>query len=926
MAVPPLVGRETEIEALHDLLFRAESQGAALALFGEPGVGKSALLEQARQEAEDRGFAVLATAGVQAETSFPFAALHRLLQPLLHRLEELPPPQRAALAGAFGIEQAPAPVFLVGLATLALLGERAASSPLLLLIDDTQFLDPLSAQVIAFVARRLDADPIALLSACRKSGRGKLGEVEMSVLKVEPLDQRSSESLLDAEAPELPPKIRARVLAEAAGNPLALLELPVAWRADRDTAPLPIASLPLTARLEEAFSERYRELDAETRALLLVAALDEEGALEEVSAAARLLRGGEENLSWEPAVEANLVTVQGGFVQFRHSLLRSAIRQTATAKQRRQAHGALAEVLAGQPDRALWHRAASRSDPDERLASQLDEAAASALARGALATAKTALERASKLSEDSEKKGRRLLGAAELAHDLGDPDAVSWLLEKAEAVELCGAERTRLAWLREEQDGSWWSGESRIRSLIEIAEALAADGEMELAIRCLLSAARRIWWTTPSEPLGDLVSAAAERLEVDEGDPRLLAILASGDPIKRGASVLERIAEIDPETIADGAGLQLIGSAACAVWAHDEALEFLEAAVERLRSEGQLGLLAQALASQAWAAMHLSQETLAAEAADEAIRFAEETSQPHWATVARLAQAALLSERGRFGDAERLLAEAESTVVQAGAHSMIAMAQFARGRGAVAHQRYEQGLDHLGRALRFGEIGYHPFVAAWGLADMVEATVNLGDHAAAAEYEERLESLAAETQSPMLTAELQYARPLLAADEEAEALYEEALASELMMSWPDFRGRLLLAYGRWLRRQRRIAESRGPLRAARDTFDALAYYALADKARQELRASGETSRRRSDDARDQLTPQELKIAEMAAAGLSNKEIGRELFLSHRTVESHLYRMFPKLGITSRAELRDALPEAVVAEGAYAEAGNGLSVP
>jgi len=278
-----------------------------------------------------------------------------------------------------------------------------------------------------------------------------------------------------------------------------------------------------------------------------------------------------------------------------------------------------------------------------------------------------------------------------------------------------------------------------------------------------------------------------------------------------------------------------------------------------------------------------------------------------WATSAELAKASLAGERGDFDTANALAERAEAHLLANGPHAMLALVQFARGRGAVAHQMYSDGYEQLRRTLSVTDIAYHPFFGAWGLSDLIESAVNVGRDDEAENYLVMLESLAAQAQTPFLRAMLAYAKPLVGADDEAENLFQAAI-SEGLTGWPCYRGRLLLNYGRWLRRQRRIGESRAPLRAARETFDALAFHGLAETARRELRASGEKSGQRIPDARESLSPQELQIAEMAAAGLSNRVIGQRLFLSHRTVESHLYRVYRKLGLTSRVQLSAALGE------------------
>ena len=356
---------------------------------------------------------------------------------------------------------------------------------------------------------------------------------------------------------------------------------------------------------------------------------------------------------------------------------------------------------------------------------------------------------------------------------------------------------------------------------------MRSGGHSDLAVQCLLAAALRCWWGNPGQETRAGVVAAAEGMPLPEDAPAMLAILAHADPVAHGAFVIDRISRMTPHP-ADPAGAYLVGSAATAVWAYDLSLAFLDTAVSGLRAQGRLGSLAQALVSQAWAAVHLAREPLAVSAAEEAARLARETGQPREAVSAQLAQATIAAERGDFTAAEELASQAEAVLLPMGATPMLALVEFVRGRGAVAHQRYPEGFDHLRRVLDPADPAYHPFIGAWGLSDLVEAAAHTNSQDTAEAYLEQLESLAAATSGSLLRAEAGYARPMMADDDQAEALYQAALERDLA-NWPCYRGRMLLWYGRWLRRQRRAAESRVPLRSARDGFDALAFPALAEK-------------------------------------------------------------------------------------------------
>jgi DNA-binding CsgD family transcriptional regulator len=901
-----MFGRERELNMLNDLLdhLRAGS-GAALIVRGEPGIGKSALLAAGVARARDEGLQVFSAVGVQSETHLPFAGLHQVLAPIRHLAEALPARLRAALLAAFGMANDVAPeLFLVALATLELIADTAEGSPVLLVVEDAQWLDHASGEVLAFVARRLEAVQTAMLVAIRDGHDGPFDTAGLADLRLGGLDEHAAGALLDARNPALGPVLRRRLLEEAAGNPLALVELPSAvCLGQGEEAALLAERLPLTPRLERAFAARGAELPQATRSLLLVSAADEGCMLGEVLDAVSLIEGRRVTIeALAPAAAARLVEIEGTRLRFRHPLVRSAIYHAAGVAQRRGAHAALAEVLVD-PDRSVWHRAAAALAPDERLAAQLEEAADRAGRRGAVAVEMAALERAADLSVRPEHRGRRLLRAAELAFELARPRVGLRLLRAAELLEMRTQERTHLAWLREMHDEAGGPGATDIGGLEGVAERLSLDGHVDLAVKLLLRVAERSWWGNPDQAIGRAIVAAVDRLPIAGDEPGALAALAKADPVRRGAAVLERISHLTPDA-AEPVGMYEIGLAASAVWAYDLALRFLNPAVDGLRAQGRLGLLAQALVAQAWAAVHLGREPLAVSASDEAVRLAAETGEPRWAVAAQLAQATIAAERGDFELVDRVTREGEASLLALGATSMLALVRFVRGRGAVAHQRYAEGFEQLRQALEPSDRGYHPFVGAWGLGDLVEAAAHTGQTDTARSYLDQLETMAAATSGSLLRAQAGYARPMVADDDHAEALYRTAIESDLA-NWPCYRGRMLLWYGRWLRRQRRVAESRVPLRRALEGFDALAFPRLGESARQELRASGEASRRRVPEAWDQLSPQELQIARLAATGLSNREIGLQLYISHRTVGGHLYRIFPKLGLTSRAQLRSS---------------------
>jgi DNA-binding CsgD family transcriptional regulator len=905
MSAQALAGRERELALVDERLMLASHRGSALVVCGDAGMGKSALLQAARRRAVDHGLATLMTAGFQSEAHIAFAGLHRLLRPVLGSLDRLPGPQREAVQAAFGLREAAAPdFFLIALASLDLLSEMAAAAPLLLVIDDAQLLDVATCNVLTFVARRLELEPIVMLFAVRDGSAPWIDRAELPELRLEPLNDASSAAVLDANAPGLASGLRRRILAEARGNPLALTELPRALASGFD--PIPATPLPLTERLERAFAARLSGLSVSVRTLLLVAALDDGGDQERILAAASMLEelnGGTAGIAeLADAQAAGAVTVNGDGLRFRHPLVRSAVYQRSLAPERRAVHKALARVYRGDPDRGVWHLAASSDGPDDRIAVELEAMADRAARRGAASVAVAALERAARLTTQDLPRGRLLLRAAWLAYELGDLDASNGLVRDAQLLALGPPEQTLLRYLLELRQENTWPGTANIGTLVEIAGQLQTIGETNRALDALEVAAKRCWRWNPDLQTRDLVVAAAERMSVPDSDPRLLAVLAQADPVKNGRSVIDRISRLKPD-LSDPAGMHLIGLAANAVWAYDLGLMFLTVAVDGLRAQGQLRELAQALTNQAWAAVHLAREPLAVSAAEEGIALARETGQLGSVVAAQLAKAAIAAERGDLRGTETLTREAEALILPMGATPMLALVQFARGRGAVAHQHYAEGFEHLRRTLDPADAAYHPFIGAWGLSDLVEAAAHTGHKDTAEAYLEQLEDLAARTSGSLLRATAGYARVMIATDDAAETLYQQALGTDLA-NWPCYRGRMLLWYGRWLRRQRRVTESRSPLHAALDGFRALAFPELAETARQELRASGDQPDRRSPEAWTQLTPQELQIAQMAAAGDTNRMIGERLYLSPRTVQSHMYRIFPKLGITARNQLRD----------------------
>ncbi|MDN3028572.1 helix-turn-helix transcriptional regulator [Streptomyces sp. S.PB5] len=902
-----LYGRSSELNQLSDLVQRGiAGTGGALLVRGEAGIGKTALLQAVRDTAVAQGCRVLSALGVQSEASVPFAGLHQLLNPVFpDHVGLLTGRQREALYAAFGMAHSPSPeMFSVGLASLELISGFAEESPVVLLIDDAQWIDGPSSEVLAFLARRLEAERAVMLLAVRDGHDTVFQNAGLPELALPALDEDAATKLLTTHAPGLSPLVRQRLLTEAAGNPLALVELPTTLD-DGEVPQTVLPWLPTTRRLERSFLVRAATLPGRTRALLLIAAADDQGDLAEILRASTLLEGQDIAVdSLEPAVTAGLVELSGHEIRFRHPLIRSAVYHAATPKRRLAAHAALAATLSAHQERRAWHRAAAASGPDDSVALDLEAAAAKALLRGAPGAAAEALRQAALLSSADTHRGRLLLRSAEINFDLGNADLARRQLAEAQSARLETVERLRLTlWAEALNEESWFTPE-RVRVFADVADQLA-DAEKDgaaLALRALWPLSIGCWYGNPSAETRAMVVKTARRLQRSDNDPMVLSVAACADPVEEAAWVIAETTRLPADAVSDPVEQHALGASLTAVWAYDLSWPYLCAAVDGLRRQGRIGLLGEALASQAWAAIPLGKHRLARSAADEARRLSRDTGRTRWAYVADLALAALESERGEPDKASSLIQATEAELLSVGAQSILGFAQIARARHAIVNNQHHEAFEQLSRVLDPSDVTYHPFVGYMGMADLIEAAAHLGRDDEAARHLARLDALAERTNAPYLTAMATYARPLVASDDQAEALFQQALESRLLSSWPFHRARLLLAHGRWLRRRRRVAEARRPLRSALESFEALGIAAFGQAARAELRAAGETVDGPAPDALDRLTPQELQIAKMAATGMTNREIGAQLFISHRTVGQHLRRIFPKLGITSRGQL------------------------
>jgi DNA-binding CsgD family transcriptional regulator len=896
-----LLGRVAARRQLTGMLDAVERRGSSLVVVGEAGVGKSALISSVAAEAGARGFTVRTSRSVPSETHLPFAALFPLLEPSLPIADGLPDAQRRVILGALGFIEVEGidPSFLA-LATLNLLREQAVDAPLLVVAEDVQWLDRQSAEVLGFVARRIQHDPIVFLASSRTTSSGQLNEARVAELDIEGLDEDDARSLVEAHAPGLAPQLRERLLDEANGNPLALIELSRHWSRLPPGTIVP-SLVPVTDRLAAVFTERYRELSEPTRLLLLVAALDA-GAFgpESMQAATRLAGTPVDPSMLDAAIAARLLRVEGGKIRCQHPLVPAALAQTAGLSERRAAHAALAAAH-GDSDRATWHRAAAVVGTDEQVAAALDEFAVRGRRRGAVDVALTALERAAELSPDPAHRGRRLVRAAELAFDLGRPDAADRLLDAAEQLRLDPVDRARAMWRRQILGDGSCRSIGQVQALVRIIDQMAAAGDTDLALDSMVTVADTAWQTDFDAGRRAAVAEAADGLAVRGDDPRLLNVLGLAQPVERGFAVVEQIRAIAPSRIDDPGDLRLLGTTAGFLGDPETSAFFLDHAVRGLRAQGRLGPLSNALVSRSWAAWHLGRWDTAASSAAEAVVLGEQSGRPMTASGARLVQGALAAARGDAAAAEAITGEAEATFRRLGATTMLALAALVTGFAMLSDDRPLDAVLHLQPYFDDENLGAAMVICQGSLGTFVDAGLQCGRRDSAVAAVEAITRLATRGRSPTSDVVLTFAETLLAPDERAEQCFDHALRQGTTL-WPFPRARLLLAQGSWLRRQQRIVESRIPLRAARDTFDRLGATVWADRTRRELRASGESSGDRRPDVLDRLTPQEVEIVKLAASGLANREIGLRLYLSHRTVASHLYRAFPKLGITSRSEL------------------------
>jgi DNA-binding CsgD family transcriptional regulator len=898
--------RRRECEVLDRFLDATRAgESRALVVRGEPGVGKSALLEYLVEHAS--GCRVARAAGVESEMELTFAGVHQLLTPMLDRLQRLPGPQREALRTAFGLGSGSGSApdrFLVGLATLSLLAEVAEEHPLLCLVDDEQWLDQASAQVLGFVARRLAAESVGLVFAARVPGDEVAGLPE---LVVEGLPESDARALLEAALTgPLDASVRDRLVAETGGNPLALVELP------RGLTPAELAggfalpdAMPLSGRIEESFRRRLEMLPADTRRLLQLAAAEPAGDPVLLWRAAEGLGIGTQAAT--PAVEAGLLEV-GARVRFWHPLVRSAAYRSASVQDRQALHHALAGATdpEADPDRRAWHWAHATPGPDEQVAAELERSAGRAQGRGGLAAAAAFLQRSVALTRDPARRTDRALAAAQASFQAGAFDAALGLLAMAEAGALDEFQRAWVDLLRGHIALASGLGRDAPPLLLKAARRLELF-DLELARETYLNA----WGAAVLAGADDLleICRAARALPPPAaGDPRAVDLLLDGVAVliiegpAAATPTLQRAATALAGIPAEDALRWgwMATAASAAVWDFESMRVITARTVQLLRDAGGLAQLPVSLALlgtyTVWSGDLAGASSLIAEAAS----VAGVTGSP----MAPFAALSLLARQGKEAAASALIAE---TIARAGAVGQSMAATNAQWAAAVLYNglgRYEEAASAARQAASYP---FELYDSIWALPELVEAAARTGDTGLARDALERL----AETTQPCgtdfgLGVEAR-SRALLSDGAVADGLYREAIDRLRRTRLRPELARAQLLYGEWLRREGRRVDAREQLRAAHDLLDAVGMEAFAERARRELLATGERVRKRTVETRGELTAQEALIARLARDGLSNPEIGARLFLSARTVKYHLGKVFTKLDIGSRAQLHRVLP-------------------
>jgi DNA-binding CsgD family transcriptional regulator len=899
----PLYGRDAERAALGALAEAArESRSGVLIIRGAPGSGKSALLDDVA--ASSPGMRVLRATGIQGEAELAFAGLHQLVWPLRNLIGQLAVAQAAVLRGVLGAAQGPPPgQFQVGAATLELLAAAAEGRPLLALVDDAHWLDSPSAEAITFAARRLHADPIALVLVVRDGPQTAFDGSGFTELCLRGLDTEAAGALVDSGGP-LEPSMRSEVLRIADGNPLALLELPRAL-ASQPPGGDPLGEpVPLTPALEDAFLARVRALPAPSQRLLLLAAADSTADPAVVLPAARQLDIQAGDI--DAAEAAGLLRLTATEVSFRHPLVRSAVYQSAPFSERAQVHQALARTA--DPDRRAWHQAAALAGPDDTVADALEESATRARARSGFGAAAAALQRSASLTTDPATRSRRLAAAAEAAWLAGRPAPAASLLQQARELAA---------------DPKVAADIEYTQALIEMADATPADAYARLtraaatvaaadpgrAQKLLLQAREAAWLSAEPGAEAQVSRQAADLVAAQAGDPFAAAFLDGFarwlGPDPGGAVPRLRQAQDLADRSADPRHMFWAGIAALTLSDDEQARSFFGRETAQARSEGSVAMVAQALTMLSVSEFLQGHGASARATATEGLELAQATRQRNIACYHLVVLARVAASFGTEDETRSLVTQCYQATVNHRLPRIEHMTAVALGEMELARGNAERALAYLSEVAAAGLGPGDPLIRLHALPCYAEACIRTGQPDLAACAAASFGQWAAATQSAPDLGLHTRLLALLAPPEAADPHFDEALRFHLAAQRPFDRARTELLYGESLRRRRERLHAREHLRVALDLFERLGAHPWAGRARAELRATGETARPREPGLTEQLTPRELQVARFIAAGASTRQAASQMFLSPRTIDAHLRNIYAKFGITSRTELRVA---------------------
>jgi DNA-binding CsgD family transcriptional regulator len=902
-----LIGRESECERLDELLYGARlGRSEALVIRGEAGIGKTALLDYAAGRAA--GMTVVRALGVESEVEIEFSALLDVCRPLLDHLSDLPEQQADALRGALGLGPALAlDRFAVGAATLGLLAAAAEANPVLVVVDDAQWLDPASADALLFATRRLEADRAAVLYATRDGDEQSLDAPGIESLSISGL-QREDATILVRRGVEIAPAVADRLYDETGGNPLALIELPSLLSAEQLSGDRPLAQ-PLWAgsSVDRAFAARAEGLPEESQRALLVAAASTSNASETILGALALL--GLDAATMEPAEDAGLLTLIDGTLEFRHPLVRSAVYHAARPSERRVAHRALADACAdAAPEECAWHLAAAAIGPDEDVAAALERAADEARRRSGYAAAATALERAARLTPDPAARLRRLAAAAEAAWQAGRAEVASAQIDEILARTEHPALRAEVLRLRGSIEYFAGKGDAAADALLE-AMALLERSDPHGSVAAAADAVNALVRARKPERALETARAARTLAPADGGETDFEATATLGYALCFGGRYseaephLQRAVELLAGRSAIPSPLQAVRLAAALAWLgrYEQGRAYMDSLVGRARAAGAVGSLPYLLAGSAWQSLHSSHWNEAEADAGEAHELAEALGQP---ATAIQSLGILAWVNALRGNEARCRAYGDETLRRAeefGYRLYGLMASVCMGLLELSAGRVDEAIAELEEPARYAEERLLRIPGVAPQFELAEALIRAGRSTEAEETLTSFEHSELVT-DPFLSAVAKRCRGLLAGDDHFDVHFQEALRLHALIASPFAVARTQLCYGERLRRAGRRRDGREQLRAALEVFERLGAALWATRAQSELRASGETLRRRESHEAEQLTPQELQIALHVAEGKANKEVGAALFLSHKTVEFHLTRIYRKLDVNSRAEL------------------------